>query len=628
MCGIAGVLAFDEQGRQQLGRLEAAVGSLQRRGPDGNGIFRDGNLALGHTRLAIIDTSTAASQPFTLSDGRYTIIFNGEIFNFRELRQELENAGVSFRTQSDTEVLLQLFIRDGEKALPQLNGFFAFAIWDSTEKKIFLARDRYGVKPLYYYADDHVLLFGSQLKTLMALGAPKNLQHDVLLAYLQLNYVPPGESILHGTIQLHTGGWLRAGTTAASRQHGTWYRPPSAADTSPVSYADAQKDLQRELEAAVQRRLISDVPLGSFLSGGIDSSIIAALAARHTDKLHTFSIGFADEPLFDETQYARAVAKMHRTEHTVFSLTNKDLFATLFETLDGIDEPFADSSALAVSILSQRTRQHVTVALSGDGADELFAGYNKHRAEFMVQNGGLKNFVARVGKPLWSMLSASRNSKMGNRVRQLRRFAEGLSLPETERYWRWASFCTEEEAARLLVEPDSYAKKNILDWLEQENEKLHGLNKTLYNDMRLVLPGDMLVKVDRMSMLHSLEVRTPFLDVNVVDRVMRWPAEYKIDAQRQKKILKDAFAPLLPPELLSRGKQGFEVPLLRWFRGDLDAYIRELLDEKFLREQGIFKPEPVQQLLRQLASNNPGDAVARVWALVVFQHWWRKYMHS
>jgi asparagine synthase (glutamine-hydrolysing) len=243
-----------------------------------------------------------------------------------------------------------------------------------------------------------------------------------------------------------------------------------------------------------------------------------------------------------------------------------------------------------------------------------------------VQHGGFKKMIVGAGKPIWQMLPASRNSKMGNRVRQLRRFAEGLSLSETERYWRWASFCTEEEAAALLVSPKTYTKKSWLEMLERMSSKLHGLNKVLYNDMHLVLPGDMLVKVDRMSMAHSLEVRTPFLDVNVVDRVMRWPAEYKIDAQRQKKILKDAFASVLPPELLSRRKQGFEVPLLRWFCGDLSGYIHELLDEKFLREQNIFKPEPVQQLLRQLASNNPGDAVARVWALVVFQHWWKKNM--
>lgn len=624
MCGIAGIYKPGLDETQGAALLRPAVNALARRGPDGNGIFTAPSIALGHTRLSVIDTSDAAAQPFRDATGRYTIVFNGEIFNYRELRETLVQQGHTFRTGSDTEVLLQLFIREGEKMLPQLNGFFAFAVWDNEQQTLFLARDRYGEKPLYISQQPGAFYFASEMKGLFAAGIPKKLDYTTLALYLHLNYVPPGNwSMLENVQPLPPGTYARTGA-AQPFSVTRWYTLPETDGV--MQYADAQKKLAALTEAAVQRRLVSDVPLGAFLSGGVDSSIVAALAARHTDKLHTFSIGFADEPLFDETAHAQQTAKHIGTEHTVFMLRNDDLYAHLHETLDYIDEPFADSSALAVSILCRKTRDHITVALSGDGADELFAGYNKHRAAWLAANGGFRNMLVRAGNPLWQILPASRNSKTGNRIRQLRRFAEGMKLNPDERYWRWAGFTGGQETNELLAagNPETAQRiREIIAPLQHET----GMNRQLYCDMQLVLGGDMLVKVDRMSMCHGLEVRSPFLDHELVDFVMQLPASYKIDAQQQKKILKETFAGLLPASTFTRRKQGFEVPLLHWFRNELRSTIHTLLAPERIKEQGIFRPEKVTELLQQLDSSSPGDAVARVWALVVFQHWWNKYMN-
>jgi asparagine synthase (glutamine-hydrolysing) len=630
MCGIAGLFQPELNEAKGAAYVQRAVNALARRGPDGNGVFAASGIALGHTRLAVIDTSDAAAQPFRDSSGRYTIVFNGEIFNYRELREQLIAQGYKFRTGSDTEVLLTLYITQGEKMLRQLNGFFAFGVWDNEKQELFLARDRYGEKPLYFSRQPGTFYFASEIKGLLAMGVPKILDYVTLSLYLHLNYVPPGNwSMLKYVQPLAPGTFARIGTNLEPI-HTRWYTLPE--NDSNVQYDDAKTKLAALTEAAVQRRLVSDVPLGAFLSGGVDSSIIAALAAKHTSKLHTFSIGFADEPLFDETAHARQTAKHIGTEHTVFMLRNADLLEHLEETLDYMDEPFADSSALAVSILSRKTRDHITVALSGDGADELFAGYNKHRAAWLAMYGGLRSQLVKAGNPLWQMLPASRNSKSGNRIRQLRRFAEGMKLDTDDRYWRWAGYTNQGKEDNLLFDKHLFNTKYDQPWdriheLKAPLRNRTGMNVQLYCDMQMVLGGDMLVKVDRMSMCHGLEVRSPFLDHELVDFVMQLPASYKIDATQQKKILKETFATLLPAETFSRRKQGFEVPLLHWFRNELRSTIHTLLAPEHIKAQGIFRPEKVAELLRQLDSASPGDAVARVWALVVFQHWWNKYMN-
>lgn len=633
MCGITGIIALNEKGKVLLGNISAATNCLSQRGPDKQAVFTDQRLALGHSRLAVVDTSSSANQPFTDSSGRYTIVFNGEFFNHKVYRQQLKSEGISFRSHSDTEVLLYLYIRDKEACLKYINGFFSLAIYDKQEGTIFWARDRFGVKPLLLYKDENIIAFGSELKALLALGMEKKLNKAALILYLQLNYLPPGMSMLQGVEKL-APGHFRYFRNEKLEDPQAWYQLPSASlSNAPANYKEAAAALFQLMENAVQLRLEADVPVGAFLSGGIDSSVITALAAMHKPDLHTFSIGFAEEPLFDETKYASLVAKKHNTQHTVFSLRNEDLYDQLHKVLDYIDEPFADSSALAVNILSMHTRKHVTVALSGDGADELFAGYNKHAAALKAMHPGILEKIISAGQPIWQRLPQSRNSFIGNKIRQLNRFSQGMSLPHPQRYWQWASLMSESDAIQLLKPEfvDETIQQELHDYERLllkgiPNDDSVSLNHYLKKDVELVLAGDMLVKVDLMSMANSLEVRTPFLDYRVVEFAFSLPVDWKINAGMRKRILKDAFRDYLPEELYHRGKQGFEVPLLKWFKGELKSTIeQEWLEEDFIREQAIFDPNSIKLLKQKLFSNSPGDAVAQTWALIVFQHWWKKY---
>jgi asparagine synthase (glutamine-hydrolysing) len=626
MCGIAGILTFDDAGKKHLPEIKTATRSLTKRGPDGEGFYFHNNVALGHRRLSIIDTSNAASQPFTDNSGRYTIVFNGEIFNYKTLRIQLENNGIYFKSTGDTEVLLYLFINYKEKCLEQLDGEFTFGIYDNLNEELFLARDRFGIKPLYYYQDEHKFVFASEIKALLKFEIPKTIDNASLQLYLHLNYIPAPYSIFKDVFKFNSGTYLYINKNKTTSKH-TYYSLTNSyknnVHSSPKNYETAQKELKHLLEQSVIQRMIADVPLGTFLSGGIDSSIITAIAAQHTKYLNTFSIGYADEPLFDETKYAQLVSKKYNTNHTVFKLSNVDLFANLYDVLDYMDEPFADSSALAVSILSMYTKKHVTVALSGDGADELFAGYNKHAAHLKASNGGVKSSIVKSLHPLLKQLPKSRNSKIANTIRQLNKFSEGASMNEKERYWRWAGFTTDKQVKNLLLKTSidfEERKKGILTNITDD------LNSLLLTDMQLVLENDMLVKVDRMSMSRSLEVRVPFLDHKIVDFAFTLPANYKIDLLQQKKLLKDAFKTYLPKDLYYRKKQGFEVPLLKWFQTDLKSLItNDLLSDSFIKEQGIFNTDAIKNIKAQLFSNNPNDAVAQVWALIVFQHWWKKY---
>jgi len=625
MCGITGILAFTEEGRKYLDKIDDAVKSLHHRGPDGHGVFRHGNVALGHTRLAVIDTSDAAAQPFTSIDGRYTIVFNGEIFNYKELRAELEKEGHTFRSQSDTEVLLTLYAKEGKECLNKLNGFWAFLIYDKTENAVHYARDRYGEKPLYRFGTPDYVAFASEVKALVPFVQKHSLNETLLPDYCHLNYNPHNDTFLNGIVKLPQG--MVYSETPAKDNKWYQYYTLGSVSTNPPTYEAAVIKVRSLLEKAVMRRLIADVPIGSFLSGGIDSSVVSAIAARSTLNLETFSIGYSDEPYFDETEYACLVSKHIGTHHHVFSVTNNDLLDSLHSFLLEIDEPFADSSALAVNILARETRKHVTAAVSGDGADELFAGYNKHAAEYLVRNPGTRESFIRAGKMLWDLLPASRNSKTGNTIRQLRKFAHGMSLDPKRRYWEWAGYTRGLELGNLVDPQEVNEFGNGEDFTKgiAQNGSAD-MNDVLRADFKLVLEGDMLVKVDRMSMLNSLEVRSPFLDHELVEYVMSLPSEYKINRHERKRILKDACRDLLPPEIFSRKKQGFEVPLLKWFRGDLRGMIDELLDGKFLKEQHLFNPEEVKNIRKQLHSNDPGDSAARIWGLIVFQSWWKKYL--
>jgi len=628
MCGITGVFAFNDDGVPFLKKVDAAVKAIYKRGPDKSGIYLHNNVALGHTRLSIIDTSDAASQPFTDASGRYTIIFNGEFFNFQKHRDALLQKGIQLNSQSDTEVLLYLYISEGPSCLEKVNGFFAFAIYDKEDQTLFLARDRYGVKPLFIFKDDDKFVFASEMKAMLEYGIPKEIDQASLFAYFQLNYIPAPFSIFKNVTKQKPGTFLQI--KKGEVKETVFYEIPVKTDveikSQNVGYDEAQKEIVRLLNDSVKQRLISDVPLGAFLSGGIDSSIIVALASKYTSQLSTFSIGYKDEPLFDETNYARLVADKFKTDHTEFSLSNDDLFSVLTNVLDYIDEPFADSSALAVYILSQCTKKHVTVALSGDGADELFGGYNKHKAEYRIRNAGIAEKTIGMLGPLWKALPQSRNSSFANKIRQFDRFSKGMSLPANERYWKWCGFAGEKEIEKLthshLSEEYLKRKGEILQNISGKSS----LNEVLYTDMKLVLQSDMLVKVDMMSMANSLEVRTPFLDFNLVDYVFSLPAIFKTDKNIGKRILQDAFRDVLPEAIYHRPKHGFEVPLLKWFRKELKSFIfDDLLSEAFVKEQGLFDFSVVSGIKEKMFSNNPGDSAARIWALVVFQFWYKKF---
>jgi len=419
MCGITGAYAFNEKGKSVSQKLDASVKTLSLRGPDGHGTFLHENVALGHSRLKIIDTSDQANQPMFDESGRYAIVFNGEIYNYRELKKELSE--FTFKTSSDTEALLYSYIKYGSACLNKLNGFWAFAIYDKMEQSLFLARDRMGIKPLLFYRDEDKIIFGSEMKALTAFGIQKEIDRTSLWQYLQFNYIPAPYSIFQNVQKLMPGHFMFIKNDEFEIKQ--FYEIPYP-EKAEISYENAQVKLEKLLDESVRKRLIADVPLGSFLSGGIDSSVVVALASRHTQKLNTFSIGYKDEPMFDETRYANLVAEKFKTNHTVFPLSNDDLYANLRQALNYIDEPFADSSALAVHILSMHTRKHVTVALSGDGADELFSGYNKHSAEFLARNPSIKERMVEAGNPIWKALPKSRNSKLENLARQLEKFGK------------------------------------------------------------------------------------------------------------------------------------------------------------------------------------------------------------
>ncbi len=629
MCGITGVFAFNLVGKFSKINVAAATASLAHRGPDFHDVYVDDWVCLGHRRLSIIDTREIAHQPMWDETNRWCIIFNGEIFNFKELRQDLANRGIVFSTESDTEVLLKLFIREGESCLNQLNGFFSFCIYDKAEQSLFLARDRYGVKPLYYLIDEDKFLFGSEMRAIVSYGIDKEIDYESLYTYLQLNYIPAQETIFTNVKKLLPGHSLRvkAGKLSIQKYYSIPYDPAKLQSTP--SYSEAKATFSKLLEESVQRRLVSDVPLGAFLSGGLDSSVITGLASRHKPDLQTFSIGYRDEKFFDETRYAKLVADHFKTKHTVFALSNQEMYAHLHDILDSIDEPFADSSAIAVYMLSRETRKHATVALSGDGADELLGGYNKHAAFYRSLNPGIQEKTAAALGPLWALLPKSRHAPLSNLVRQLDRFAKGANLTSTERYWQWATLASEAQADRLLkpelqMHSAYFSRKRALLKSIPTPETI---NDILLTDMNLVLPNDMLTKVDRMSMAHGLEVRTPFLDVNVVNYLFTLPDSYKIDGVMRKKLLRETFKDMLPAELYQRPKKGFEVPMLKWLRNDMKHTIqKDLLSRKFIEEQGIFNYSEIHKLKRRLFALSPGDVHARIWGLVVFQWWWKKWI--
>jgi len=599
-----------------------ALRCLAHRGPDDEGLYQRGAAVLGHRRLSIIDTSPAGHQPFTSDDDRYTIIFNGEVFNFLELRAQLEAKGHTFRSRSDTEVALRLFAIKGPSFLHDLNGFFALAIHDAQDDSLFLARDRFGVKPLWWCEHDGRLLFGSELRSLLALGAPCAIDPVSLRTYFTHNYIPAPHSILQGVFKLLPGHAMNV--DASGTRTTRWYDAEQAAREYPAS-ASATEHLRELLDDAVRIRLISDVPTGTFLSGGLDSSIISALAKRHKPDLQTFSIGYTD-PYYDETAYAETVAKHIGSQHTTFTLSTTELANHYAEFLACVDEPFADQSALPSYLLNKRTRQHVTVALSGDGADEVFGGYRKHQAELRIQNPGPAERLAMLGGPLWRLLPRSRNSPLTDRFRQLDKYARTARLTREERYLVLAAWDDELNTATLLEpEADDVEFEVRRTAITAPFARHTGLNGLLWTDLNTVLPDDMLHKVDLTSMAHALEVRTPFLDKRVVEFAFSLPAAAKFRKGSGKHILREAFGGLLPEITVRRPKRGFEVPLTPLLRGPLATEVQACTNAELLRAAGL-NPAEVKVLVDRFRSNSPGSSQATVHALIVYLTWWKTHV--
>ncbi len=614
MCGIAGIIAFNDSGTELLPRIEHSVISLKQRGPDSQDFFIHGRTAFGHSRLSVIDPRPEGSQPMNDYTGRYAIIFNGEFYNYSEHRAALEKKGYRFNSRTDTEVLLALYITEGIDFLKKINGCFAFAIYDREEQSTIIVRDRFGIKPLVYWLDNDFIIFSSEIKGITAVKKTKKIDQKALTTYFQLNYIPQPDTIYQDIKKLQPGHYINIkNNNAEIIQYFDHHDIPTEKITD---YNLAKRTLIDNITAAVERRLVSDVPLGCFLSGGIDSSIVTGIASKMVPSLNTFSVGYSDNKFYDETYYANIVAKKFGTNHTVFSLNNNDLLDKVFDVLDYFDEPFADSSALPVYILSQKTKQHVTVALSGDGADEVFAGYNKHAAFSRILNTRKYNLPFAFASNVLKHVPNSRNSSLGNSVRKLIKFAEVAGYSNDQLYWRLCSIWKTDETNDLLLDP-CFDRKGYY-----QIESPDSLEQSLLNDIELVLSNDMLFKVDSMSMANGLEVRVPFLDKDVYSLGFAIPDEFKLNGGFKKKILQDTFRDFLPDELYKRPKHGFEVPLLNWLKNELHSTVEKYLDRKLIEEQGIFNYLAINELKKQLHSYSPEDSPSKIWALVCFQYWW------
>jgi len=551
VCGIHGHINFSDSFVETFENEEfnSALKLIQHRGPDNLTYkrFSENNL-FGHARLSIIDTETRSNQPFSDDEGNFILIFNGEIYNYPELKSELIADGISFKTSSDTEVLFHLLIKEGDKAIERLDGFFAFAFQDVKNNKTIIARDRIGIKPLYIKQSDHSILFCSELNPISELMKSKEINPEALELFFALTYIPAPHSILKGVNKLMPGEKILIENGKV--RYEKYYTIETKTETD-LDYSEAKKKLRELLSNSVANRLVSDVDLGCFLSGGIDSSIISTLAREYKTDLNTYSIGFENANYFDETEFANAVAKKIGSHHTVFKLKDTDFIDNFESIINSFDEPFGDSSAIAVNILSKYTSEHVKVSLSGDGADEMFAGYNKYRAEYLIRNmKASKKLAAKIGKSVLSPFPSSRTSKISNLKRKLDKLNAGLSSNQTERYIKWISNGN-QAGFDILQNTTPPNIQHLLDIPE-----ITSINDILISDQKIVLSGDMLKKVDLMSMAHALEVRTPFLDHKLVDFANSLPEEYKINERTNKRILLEAFKDDLPSELWNRPKKG------------------------------------------------------------------------
>jgi asparagine synthase (glutamine-hydrolysing) len=627
MCGITGFISKDRDSPDEarLELLDRMCASIAYRGPDEQGMLVRGRAALGMRRLSIIDIKTG-QQPIVNESGDLAIVFNGEIYNFQELRKELLSLGHRFKTNSDTEAILHAYEEFGENCLPRLRGMFAFAIWDSRTESLFVARDRVGKKPLFYtITAEGDLVFGSELKTLLVHGSVKReVDLTALDAYLSFGYVPEELCILKDVKKLPPGHFLtfRNGVVEM-RKYWDFDLTPADVDRSESEWADLLRDKIRE---AVEIRLVSEVPLGAFLSGGVDSSTIVGLMSQLSDRpVKTFSIGFREDR-FDELKYARIAAKHFGTEHHEFVVT-PDLFDIVGEIVWHFDEPFADQSALPTYMLSKMARDHVTVVLSGDGGDELFAGYSRYvvdrnRNAFAAVPTILRRQVLQKASAALPHGGFGKNYLYNISLDPIERYIDSVSAFNGPR----KNFLYSRELAASLNGGGAAGEK-LFKVYGEVPPATDPIARLLYLDSKTYLPGDILTKVDRMTMANSIEARVPLLDHELIELVAGMPSSLKMNGSKTKYILKKAMEPIVPAEILYREKQGFGVPVGEWINDQLRERINDDLADKRTIDRGYFDHEYVGTLLREHSSGRR-DHSNPLWMLWMLELWFRRYIDA
>ncbi len=611
MCGICGIAS--PRGADPA-RLAAMSATLVHRGPDSDGAWVDGPIGLAARRLSIIDLETG-DQPLTNEDGSVVVVQNGEIYNYRELRAELEAQGHRFRTHGDTEVLAHLYEQHGDGFAPLLRGMFAVAIWDGRTERLVLARDRFGIKPLYYRPDGGGLEFASELRAL-----PRGeVDADALEAFLAFNSVPAPLSILRGTRKLPPGHLLvwEGGEPRLER-----YARPAPVDASAVrreSEDELAEELRSRLRDSVRAHLVADVPVGVLLSGGVDSCLLAAFAAELSgEPVRTFTIGFRERS-FDETAPARLVSERYGTEHRELVL-EPDAALLLPALADAFDEPFADSSALPTYLVAELAARDVKVALSGEGGDELFGGYETYAADLLAQRTG---FAARLARPLVERLPIS-TAKASFDYRA-KRFVRAAHLPPLERHHGWKEIFSPDLRAELTGNDGKTDPVDRLRARYAETEGAELLARLQDVDLGTYLVDDLLVKTDRASMAHSLEARVPFLDTAVAELALALPTRLKVRGLRKKVLLRKAAEPLLPAEIVKGRKRGFSIPAAAWLRGELEPFARDVLAADTIARQGYFRPAAVTRLLDDHVAGRE-DLSRQLWGLLAFTLWHERHL--
>jgi len=615
MCGICGEV--DLAGAPDAEGVRRASRAIAHRGPDAEGFHFDGPAALGHRRLSILDLESGG-QPM-VRDG-VALAFNGEAYDFAELREQLRAKGHPFTTRSDTEVVLRAYLEWGEEFAERVHGMFALALWDARRRKLVLARDRLGKKPLYYFAKGSRVVFGSELKALLAHGGvPRALDPEALVQYLACEYVPAPATILRGVNK------LPAAHVAVLDERGfrlrRYWDVPAPEPQRRVSSGEAAGELLRLLDVAVEKRLVADVPVGVFLSGGIDSTSIAALAIRHKKPLQTFSIGFLEES-FDESPWAQLAAERLGTEHVSQKFSGQDCLDLIPAAAAQLDEPFADPSFLPTLLLSRFTRRHVKVALAGDGGDELFAGYDKYVVEGRER---MREQIPRALRKAAGAVGAMMPLGMTGR-----RFLRHLALEGPDRYFDASTMFHADEMRRLfrsealvqIARHDPWSAARA-EWREPGGDWLAAAQ---YDDINRYLPLDILAKVDRMTMAHSIEARPPLLDHKFVEFAATIPARLKMQGHDTKYIFKKAMRGILPDSIIDRQKHGFAVPLAHWFRGALAGFARDILLSDTCRDRGILDTRSVERLFQ--LHNRGRDLDLQLWTMLSFELWCRRFLDT